>query len=228
MDYRNNSLPTKQVDPDCTPIPVPPSAPIDSKGKIRAELERRMAQASEAGVRSLVLRAGDFFGPRPGQSWFSQGMVKPGQAVRAITCPGPHGVGHSWAYLPDVAQTFARLVAREQDLPAFARIHFGGIWDADGSALPEAIRRLVARPALKVKRLPWTAMSLMAPFNETMREMMEIKPLWQAPVRLDNNQLLTFLEDEPHTPLDQAMHATLHALGCLRKAQPSGPADRAS
>ena len=84
---------------------------------------------------SAVLRAGDFFGPRPGNNWFSQALVKPGRPVRFITYPGAAGIGHVWAYLPDVAETFALLAEQESSLEAFAAYHFEGHWDPDGTAM---------------------------------------------------------------------------------------------
>lgn len=203
--------------PDAFPVlsEDSPQHPATRKGKIRVEMELQLARAADAGVRSLVLRAGDFFGPQPGQSWFSQGMVKPGKPVRTVIMPGGKGVGHSWAYLPDVAETFARLAEREAGLARFERFHFGGIWDADGLQMAEAIRRAAGNPGIKVKKLPWTLMGLVSPFSETVREMMEIRPLWQAPIRLDNARLVALLGAEPTTPIDQAVKATLHGLGCL-------------
>ncbi|MBV8593180.1 MAG: NAD(P)H-binding protein, partial [Caulobacteraceae bacterium] len=40
-----------------------PQAPVTRKGAIRVEVERRLEAASAEGVRSLILRAGDFVGP---------------------------------------------------------------------------------------------------------------------------------------------------------------------
>ncbi len=71
-----------------------PQHPLLRKGKIRVELERRLEEASKEGVRTLILRLGDFFGPRTGNSWFSQGLVKPGQPLKSVTYPGGRGVGH--------------------------------------------------------------------------------------------------------------------------------------
>lgn len=189
-----------------------PQHPTSRKGKIRVELERRLETAAKDGVRSLILRLGDFFGPHLGNSWFSQGLVKPGRPVRSITYPGKPGVGHNWAYLPDAGETFALLADREKELEPFARFHFTGHWDADGTAMTSAIARAVGKPDLKVKALPWWLLKLAAPFNETVRELGEMKGLWQTPVRLDNHKLTSFLGQEPHTPLDQAIAATLKGL----------------
>lgn len=45
-----------------------PQHPATRKGAIRVELERRLQDASVHGVRSIVVRAGDFFGPQLGNS----------------------------------------------------------------------------------------------------------------------------------------------------------------
>lgn len=58
--------------------------------------------------RAECLRAGDFFGPKTANNWFSQGLVKPGKPVTAISYPGKRGVSHQWAYLPDVAETMVQ------------------------------------------------------------------------------------------------------------------------
>ena len=42
--------------------------------------------------------------------------------------------------------------------------------------------------------------------------------LWQTPLRLDNTRLVAALGREPHTPLEQAVEATLLGLGCLPDA----------
>src|SRR6266851_1711671 len=40
------------------------------KGKIRIALEHKLEDAVRDGVRSLIVRFGDFFGPKPGNNWF--------------------------------------------------------------------------------------------------------------------------------------------------------------
>ena len=189
-----------------------PQHPTTRKGKIRVELEQRLEAAARDGVRTLILRLGDFFGPHAGNNWFSQGLVKPGQPLKSVTYPGERGVGHDWAYLPDAGETFALLAVREGELEPFARFHFAGHWDPDGTAMVAAIRRAAGKPDLKIKKLPWWLFKLAAPFNETVRELGEMKPLWQTPIRLDNAKLLAFLGSEPRTPLDQAVAATLRGL----------------
>jgi nucleoside-diphosphate-sugar epimerase len=191
-----------------------PQRPNTKKGAWRVEMERAIEAACDRGLRAVILRAGDFFGPRPGNSWLSQGLITPGKPVKRVMYPGSRGVGHAWAYLPDVAETFARLLDRDADLPAFARYHFRGVWDGDGTVIVEAIRAATGNPGIRQGGFPWALLPLIAPFNATMREMIEMRPYWQNPVELDNKALVALLGEEPHTPLVEAMRVTLTALGC--------------
>lgn len=192
-----------------------PQHPATRKGAIRAAMEQRLEQAAAAGVRSLIVRAGDFFGPGHGDNWLMGVMLKPQKPVHAMFYPGKAGIGHQWAYLPDVAETMLRLVEREDELPSFAVFHMRGHWDEDGTRMIESVRRVTHRPKLKVRAFPWWLTTLAAPFSELLRELKEMRYLWQQPVRMDNGRLVAFLGEEPHTPWDQAVRATLTARGCL-------------
>jgi nucleoside-diphosphate-sugar epimerase len=207
--------------PDAWPVlgEDAPQHPETRKGKIRVELEQRLQAASETGTRVIILRAGDFFGPRSGNNWFAQ-LVKPGQPPKAITYPGAPGVGHQWAYLPDVAEAMARLIVR--DAPeAFGRYHFGGHWDPDGTAMTEAIRRAVGDPRLPVKSMPWLLVRLASPVVPLFREIVEMRYLWQEPLRMPNDRLVAAIGEEPHTPLDDAVRASLQGLGALPVPEPA-------
>lgn len=210
--------------PDALPLldEESPQNPVTRKGAIRVQLERRLQDAAASGVRSLIVRAGDFFGPRAANNWFSQGLVKPGQPVRRIVQPGRAGVGHQWAYLPDVARTMVLLIEREGELQAFERFHMAGHWDATGTQMVESIQRVVlARDGAtpRVSRMPWWLLRLAAPVVPLFREMAEMRYLWQRPVQMRNERLVAALGREPHTPWDEAVAATLAGLGCL----PDGP-----
>lgn len=203
-----------------------PQHPHTRKGAIRVEMERRLREATARGkARVLVVRAGDFFGPQAGNNWFAQGLVKPGKPVSAVLNPGAPGVGHQWAYLPDLAQTIEALLRQEAALEPFAAFHMAGHWDHDGQRMAAAVARVVerrtgTRPPLR--RFPWWLLRLAAPFVTTFRELGEMHYLWREPVQLDNTRLLARLGEEPHTPLDEAVEATLQGLGCLPARSPQG------
>jgi len=206
-----------------------PQHPITRKGTIRVELEDRLLKASRSGARVLVVRAGDFFGPKAGNNWFSQGLVKPGQPIKAVSCPGERGIGHQWSYLPDVARTMVELLARRDTLDAFASFHMAGHWDADGTQMADAIRRVVLRrtgTAPRIAVFPWWLLTLASPFVTTFREMREMRYLWHMPVQMTNARLIAALGREPHTPLDEAVEAALVGMGCIEADRQGGRAAR--
>jgi nucleoside-diphosphate-sugar epimerase len=191
----------------------PQNAPT-RKGEIRVELERRMETAARDGVRSLILRCGDFYGPHAGNNWFAQGVVKPGKPLRVMHYPGPRDLGHAWAYLPDVAATIVALLGEEAKLDTFARFHFAGHY-LTGDALQAAVRRASGRPDLPLRAFAWPLVTLAAPFSETLRELRKMRYLWRTPIELDGTRLRELLGTVPSTPLETALHATLSSLDTL-------------
>ena len=192
--------------------------PRTRKGAIRREMEDRLRAATNHGVRVLIVRAGDYFGPGAANNWFSQGLIKPGKSVSTISNPGAPGIGHQWAYLPDVAQTMVKLLEMRWSLPAFASFHMAGHWDSDGTQMARTIQRVVhIRSGLEpaIRPLPWWLFKLVSPFVTVLREMQEMRYLWQRPVQLDGSRLAGVLGKEPHTPLDEAVETTLRGLGCI-------------
>ena len=205
--------------PDAFPLltETSPRHPVTRKGKIRVEMEEMLRAAASQGTRSVVIRAGDFFGPFQPASWFKSLMITPGKPVTSVIYPGEFAVGHAWAYLPDLAETFAQVADRERSLPDFDTFHFGGHWIARGVDFAEAARRAGGHPNAPIRHLPlW--FHLVTPFMAFLREAKEMQYLWRVPVQLDNTKLLRLLGSEPHTPLDQALSVTLRELGCLAPA----------
>ena len=114
--------------PDAWPLCTEdaPQTPRTRKGRIRVEMEAMLASGAARGLRYLTLRAGDFFGPQAPSSWVTSVLMAGGRPLRAVTTPEVPGVRHSWAYLPDMAETILRLAEREAELPAAERFHFAG------------------------------------------------------------------------------------------------------
>jgi nucleoside-diphosphate-sugar epimerase len=219
--------------PDAFPVLREDSAqnPTTRKGAIRVEMERRLRAASTAGAPTLIVRAGDFFGPKTtGNSYFSAAMTQPGSPVKRIVDPARRGVAHAWAYLPDVGETIARLIDRENELAEFETFHFAGHQLAPGE-MAEAIRVAVGNPDLRAWPFPWPLVTLLQPFVRLFREMAEMRYLWRAPISLDGGKLKAFLGDAlPATPLDRAVRDSLVGLGCLHlspdmRAEPARIAD---
>jgi nucleoside-diphosphate-sugar epimerase len=198
-----------------------PQAPLTRKGKIRVEMERRLRAASEDGVKVLILRSGDFFGPAAPNSALGWLTTRRKNRLTGVYQPGDRDVGHAFAYMPDLAETLARLVEQEDRLGAYEVFHFRGHWLARSGELGEAIRRVTGRPKLRVSGFPYPVIWAMSPFSETLRELLEMAYLWTKPIGLSNAKLVAFLGAEPHTPLDAALRTTLSDMGVLEEPAPA-------
>jgi nucleoside-diphosphate-sugar epimerase len=204
--------------PDAVPVlrEDSPQHPVTRKGAIRAAMEKRLQAAASARTPVLILRAGDFFGPATtSNSVFSAAMVQPGSPVTRIIELARRGASHAWAYLPDVAETLARLMDRAADLRDFEVFNFSGYQLASGD-MAAAIARAVGKPRLRVWPFPWPLIVALQPFVRLFREMAEMRYLWSETVSLDGAKLQAFLGSSlPATPLDLAVRDTLAGLGCL-------------
>ena len=189
-----------------------PQNPMTRKGAIRVAMERRLQDAAEQGVGALIVRAGDYFGPRTGSSWLAQGMLLTPGPVKRVFNPSPKGVGHAWAYVPDLAETMVRLLERPDALATFEVFHFAGSWFDDNRAFADAIRRAAGQPKAPIHGFPWPMVHVLAPFNETFREMGEMTYLWRRSLRLIDAKLRQRLGAVPSTPLDEALQRTLQGL----------------
>jgi len=197
--------------------------PVTRKGRIRVEMERTLRRASEGGVPVLIVRAGDYFGPAAPNSGLGWMTTRSRGKLRSVYSPGPADVGHAWAYLPDLAETAAQLLDREDRLARFDVFHFGGQWMERAEELGAALRRVTGQPKLPIKAFPYPMIYALAPFVETFRELIEMRYLWRQPIGLDNAKLVKFLGAEPHTPLDQAVRSTLADMDCLGDVKPARP-----
>jgi nucleoside-diphosphate-sugar epimerase len=186
-----------------------PQIPTSRKGQVRVEMELKLQKAGLEGVRSIVVRAGDFFGPGAGNSWLTRGMVTSRGRARSVYYPGPHEVGHAWAYLPDLAETMARLIDCGRPMSAYEVFHFRGHWFERGVEMAEGVCRALGISQHRIKPFPWLAVTLGSPFVNALREMLEMRYLWQVSLQLENSKLQALIGPEAHTPLEEALAATL-------------------
>lgn len=195
--------------PDAWPLAAEaaPQHPRTRKGAIRVEMEAMLAAEAARGLRSLTVRAGDYFGPHAPSSWVAAVMLAGGKTLRAIRTPERPGVRHAWAYLPDLAEAMAQLADREAELGPADVFHFAGHM-LKGRQMAEAVSRGLGG-ALPVRPFPWTLVYAAAPFMTMMRELIEMRYLWQEEILLDNAKLVALLGTEPHTPLAIAVGSCL-------------------
>lgn len=191
------------------------------KGQVRIQMETALQRS---GVRSIVIRAGDFFGGGTG-TWFDTAMVK---NIRkgVFTYPGAPEVSRAWAFLPDLARSFVAVAERRASLPPFEVLHFAG-HRITGQRWLDVLTPLAraqgwGTPDTPLKRgtLPWGLIRLGALVVPTWAALQEMRYLWQTPHALANDKLTALIGPEPHTPLALAARAALVDLGLVEPTPP--------
>jgi nucleoside-diphosphate-sugar epimerase len=198
-----------------------PERPTTVKGRLRCELEAEMAE--RPALRSVVIRAGDFFGSGRG-SWFDEVIVR-SLASGRLTYGGPLDVPHAWAYVPDLARAFVAVAERDGGVAGRRRLHFEG-HTLTGAELLEGVQRaaesLGVRPVRGWRRngMPWGVIRLGGLLVPTWREIAEMSYLFRVPHALDGRALRQAVGRLPATPLPEALRAALLALGHGSAAAP--------
>jgi len=193
-----------------------PQWPSTRKGRWRMQMEDEL-RARAPRLRSVILRAGDFFGAGTGV-WFD-GVITSGIAKGKLAYPGTPTLAHAWAWLPDMARALVGLCELD-DLPAFADIPFAG-FTLTGTELMDALEAVAreaggggARP-FRRGGAPWWVMRALAPLVPICREVVEMRYLWETPHALDGRDLARWLPGFRATPLPAALRASLEELGRL-------------
>ena len=164
-----------------------PETPSTPKARIRIAMEDLFQRrASEAGVQTLVLRAGDFYGGTKPGSWLDLFILSK-LKKDVFTWPGPMDVPHAFAYLPDLASAFVALAEARRDLPAFDRYHFAG-HALTGAEMMAATEQAVGRK-LQRRGVPWTLLRAGGLFMPILREVAVMSYLWRTPHSLDGSKL---------------------------------------
>lgn len=194
-----------------------PQRPTARKGRIRAEVENKLREAARAGLRTVTIRAGDFFGGPGRGSWFDLVIAKSLAAGRVVY-PGRTDIIHAWAYLPDLARTFVLVAERRAGLPPFGVFHFPGhspTGEEFLACIDRSARRLgLLRGSAHLRRgaFPWGLLRVGGLVVPMWRELAEMRYLWDVPHRLSGEHLARLMGAISDTPLDQAMDETLRAL----------------
>lgn len=186
-----------------------PQTPNTKKGKIRVRLEKILMAASYEGVQTILLRMGDFFGGNSNSSWLTEGMIKKGKPVISIASPSNNAdTKHEWAYLPDAAAAFCKLIERADELPKFASFNFSSHY-CSVNEIAASIAKAQKIEKIKVTKVPWFLFQILSPFVKIMGEILEMRYLWNIPQKLNALKLKEFLGEIITTPLDDAIKTTL-------------------
>ncbi len=188
-----------------------PFHPTTEKGRIRVAMEELFRSEAEAGrVRTILLRAGDFFGGTGKGAWFDTVMASR-IAKGVYTAAGPVDLAHEWAYLPDFAQAFVGLAQNLDKLGNYEALHFPGHAVTD-LEIKAAAEKAVGH-GLKLSTLPWWVLRAGSPFVPMWRAIVSMSYLRFEEHRLASDRLEGIIGPIPHTPLDEAVAAALVDLG---------------
>lgn len=183
-----------------------PAAPTTRKGRLRAEMEQAYADAGAAGVRTIILRAGDFIERQKTGNWFD-GYIAANVADGQVMYPGPLDQLHAWAYLPDMARAMTVLADKRAGFAAFEEFGFPG-YALTGRMLIDAMARSAGRQ-LKVKSLSWSLVRLLGLASPQMREVAEMSYLWRRPHAIDGAKLAAALPGFQGTPVEAGIAEVL-------------------
>ena len=178
-------------------------APTTVKGRIRVAIEAMFQERAEAGrLRTIVLRAGDFFGEGAAKSWMHLVVAKEIRKGK-ITAPGGYDTMHAWAYLPDMAEAIVRLAEVEGRLGAYEVFHFEN-HNLTMTQLRDGARAAVGRK-MTLNHLPRLVFPLMGLFDPVMKATIEMLYLWDVPHALKDKHLAQVIGPVPRTALVEAL-----------------------
>ena len=185
-----------------------PLNPTARKGRLRDAMENSYAEAADEGVQTIILRGGDFIEREKTGNWFDTYVAANVQKGR-VTYPGPLGHVHAWAYLPDMARAMVGLAEKRAQLGPFSAFGFEG-FNLTGRELVSAMERVAGRK-LKVGAMPWSAMRVIGLLAPDIREVVEMRYLWNVPHAIHGAKLAALLPDFRPTPLLTALADAIHA-----------------
>jgi nucleoside-diphosphate-sugar epimerase len=168
------------------------------KAMQRIAMEKAITSAH--GVRSVVIRAGDFVGETGG--WLDMAILKD-VSKGVVTHMGDNTLTHAWAYLPDLAQVFVRVAEQRHALPAHENLHFAG-HSFSTKELQETLESVMQR-TLKARQMPWALLKLAGLFSPMMKALIQMRYLWQRPHQLVSTKLPALIGEVPVTPLSQIL-----------------------
>lgn len=184
-----------------------PQRPQTPRGEIRKRVEAILEAAARRGdMQVIMLRPGDFFGPESSNDWFDLAILRDaGKGKLALM--GTPGIGHAWAYLPDLGRAFEKLAWHRKELGAFESFHFAGHF-----VTPEQMAAAVTAAApvrLKVGYFPRVILSIGGIVDPMMREIAKMGYLWTHPMALADQRLDALLGPGFATPFGDAVAATV-------------------
>ncbi len=192
------------------PAPWGPGTPHRAQnplGRVRCVMEQAYR---DAGVRTIVLRAGDFLDTAASGNWFDRIMAK-SLDKGVLTYPGDPDARHAWGFLPDMAKAAVMLAEKRSTLSVFCDVPFPG-YTLTGREICHTLGNVMGKP-VRLKQMSWTPIRLISPFWPMGRSLLEMRYLWNTPHWLDATAFDALLPGFAHTPVEQAFGMAVQGAG---------------
>lgn len=176
------------------------------KGAIRRAAARRLSELhGSAGVRVVIARAADLYGPGVVHSALGTGVFEAIAAGRPANMLGDPATRHSYTYAPDFAAALVALAATQRA--------WGEIWHVPNAPAQTttAILDRVAHACgqnLRLRRAGRMLVAALGLFDPQMRELKEMLYLFERPFVVSHDKYAAAFGDGA-TPLDRGVAQTL-------------------
>lgn len=167
-------------------------------GMIRIKMEQSYR---DAGVRTIVLRAGDYLDTEPSGNWFDR-IMAPSLRKGIFTFPGKPQIQRAYAFLPDLARAAVLLAEQRATLDRFADICFEG-YTLTAEQMAAHIAEARAHE-VRVKQMAWWVLRLAWPFMPEMKHIFEMRYIWNTAHSLDGTKFAALVPDFEPTPMREA------------------------
>ncbi|MCW1931324.1 NAD-dependent epimerase/dehydratase family protein [Pararhodobacter zhoushanensis] len=195
-----------------------PHRAASRKGQIRIDMEKAYRAAASDGVRTTILRAGDFLDAENPQTLFNLVVLK-GAAKGKVTATGNPDAPRAYANLTDLSRAMVLLAEKRAELSAFADIGFPGLTFSYRD-LAQTLQGVTGHPT-RVGRFPWWALKIASPVWGFAREMSEMRYLHETPHRIDGTRFQRMFPDFQHTALAPIVAAHLTKPAATAAAVPA-------
>lgn len=175
------------------------------KGKIRIAMEQAY---QDAGVRTIVLRAGNFIDPNQNGDVMSLFILREANRKKIAYGDDPDAI-QAYAFVPDWARAAVDLAEIRVDLHGFEDVPFPG-HSFSATALKSHLDQATGLK-FRLVAFPWWIMTLAYPFFEMARELREMRYLYGMDHWIGAEKFNRLLPDFQPTPLAEVMEAGLPA-----------------
>lgn len=180
-----------------------PHHPTCSLGQVREDMEQAYR---DAGVRTIILRAGDFIDTTASGNWYDK-VITAKLSKGIVEYPGDLDAPHTWAFLHDLADVAVGLAEKAQELPPFLEVNFPG-YTLTARELHHALEEVTER-SLTLRKMAWWPLQVAKPFWAMAKPLLEMRYLWDTPHSIQSARFAELLPEFESTPLLEAITASL-------------------